>query len=597
MINTLWGSLLLLAPFLLIFCFTDRLKGFWYILTADLAWHLFLSLTTQFLHIFSYPIITGLHTLTALAVILVLIKKAKGISFKLHLNWLAILAFSIIIFELWSVHYFYSGSVSNNVNRYQAVSRASYPYPYFSDEWVGVSIVKYCIANNALPIINPLINRGGNQDFPNIFIAFFSVLSEIFLLVNLNPLTGYAIFSLASGALICLLVYTLLRINGLRPGTAILGALFLPYIVNSQNLTGIWYLIPIIGGLIPWLLSLGAFKFRDFRLAWINSFLALLLYPPLIFFVLPTCAGGLLLDKKIDRKMKTKLIFWGISIFAGAAALIIFLQGSNLAIFTKLVKSYFIYPSLDNGIPFLPIWLVVPWIILPFSALGMIMAWRKKMFYLVAPLSAGLLLWLIYSRSLHLFIIGYDRTVLTSSILLTVVAALGWDYLTEKLIRRFPILVRAFLNREILIFTIAIFGLLSWSYTQQATWEKFTLKLDAPDGVRRIKPLAPATDFLTAADLKLFQPLSGKRFLSDPWKGLVIGAATGNYPLDSKHSIISNQFLSFNLFMAQDCDHKKILAEEYQLEYLYAPALQCLGFDDLGMSDAGLHLYRFNKPI
>jgi len=596
MINIFVGWLLLLIPFLLIFCWPDRLRGFIYILVAASAFHLVIALTTQFFHIFSYPLILILNIIMAGTVIFLLIKRAKKISFKIKFNWLILLAFGIIILELGSVHYFYSGSAST-IDGYQMVDRISYPYPYFSDEWIGVALTNHSIASQSLPTVNPLINGSGHENIPNIFIAFFSVLSELFLLLNLNPLTGYPILALGAGSLICLLSYILLRKNQVGPFFSALGALTIPYIVNSQNLAGLWYLLPFIGGIILFLTSLIALSTRDRYLAWLNGGLALLLYPPLVVFIAPVIIIDLWFDSKIKIADRLGRAFWGLLIIGGIAGLIIILQRSSFNNLANLFNSYLTYQTLDHGIPSFAPWIVVPGIILPFALLGFIRLWQKRIFWLLIPLLTGFLFWIIYSRSLYLFIIGYDRVVVITSLLIIISAAYGGDWLVSKITAKFPKLVETNFKRQIQVFCLAIFFLLAWSYTQQSNWSKLMLTVTTPNGKMLVKPLAPATLFLSEDDRQLFKKRPKRRFISPPWKGLTIGAATGLYPLDSKESILTNHILNYDFFRQQNCEEKESLAQLYDLVYVYSPKFTCKNFTELGISDEGLHLYKYKPSL
>lgn len=591
---TFLGCLLLLTPFLLIFCFTDRSRGFLYTLTADIAFHLFLALATQFFHLFSYPTILGFNLAAATAVIFILIRKNRKISFSIKLNWFLIIAFGIIILELASVHYFYSGVVST-ITEKQIVTKASYPYPYFSDEWVGVAFTNYSISHNSLPIVNPLNNNRLPENFPNIFIGFFAILAEVFLLLSLPPLTGYPLLTLISGLLICLLVYILLRRNGVKLLPAVIATLCLPYIVNGQNLPGLWYLLPITGGLILFLVSLASLNDDNHLLSWGSSALALLLYPPLVVFIAPLFILIPWLDKNSKARTKLKLILSGLLIIFIAALLIIYLQRSNFGHISSLISAYLFYPALDRGIPDFFIWTVVPWLALPLAALGLIVLWQKKLFFLLAPLLIGLLFWTVYSHSLYFLVIGYDRVVLVTSVLIIISSAFGLDWLKEKITQKIPLLSGSTVNLEIIIFLLLIFLFLAFSYTQRSDWSKLVLRTKTENGPQANQPLAPATMFLSASDWRLFKDLPKKRFLTLSWKGLAIGAATGLYPLDSKSAIVTNRILSYDTFMQADCPEKDNLAQKHHLRYIYSFPFACDNFKELGKSEEGLYLYRF-KP-
>ncbi len=118
-----------------------------------------------------------------------------------------IVAFLVIIFELSSIHYHYTGIVAQ-VNGMNAVTDSSYAYPYYSDEWVGISLTQYSIASHHLPMKNPL---DADKPFSNPLVVFYSLAAELLLLFNLNPLTGWAVLALANGLFVCVLVYIVVR--------------------------------------------------------------------------------------------------------------------------------------------------------------------------------------------------------------------------------------------------------------------------------------------------------------------------------------------------------------------------------------------------
>ncbi len=589
MINTLLGFLLLLAPFLLIFCFASRWRGFLYILSFTTIWHLSLALISQTLHIFSYQLIFYLNFFAAIISIIILVKKTNKNSFKFKINYFTIIAFLIIFFELWSVHYFYTGSVSTITGQENQI-RASNPYPYFSDEWVGVSIVNHTIENKNLPRGNPLVAENKYNNFSNILIGFFSLVSEIILLLSLTPLLAYPIMALGSGVLICFLTYVLLRTNGLNTVSATLGTLCVPLIVNGSNLPGLWYFLPFSGGLIFYLLSLSSLSLMDWKLFLINSLLSVLLYPPLIILVLATFIGSLINEQVTKIKLRYGLI--AILGLISIATLIIIFQKTDPVSLITLIKSTIFYPSLDPGIASYPIWLVIPLLILPFSLFGLYLLYKKKSFFLLSPIIVSLIFWIIYSQSLNFFIISYERTVVACSLLLIISAAFSWDYLLNKFKNK-KYSKEAYIGLQIVI--ICYFSVVAWSYTNNRHWEKFVLNTKGLAVKQSFMPNPPASNYLNDNDLEMFKNIKNKQFLSTPWKALVVGVASNNYPLDSKPSFITNKFVSYSSFLFADCKKKTSLAKKYKLDYIYSSPFNCDKFVKINESQEGLYLYQFKR--
>ncbi|MFZ4632070.1 MAG: hypothetical protein ACOYL8_02585 [Patescibacteria group bacterium] len=591
MLNIFFGLLLLFFPFLLVSLFKDRQKGFLSIFIFVLVFQIIISISTQFFHVFTYQTILIINSIAALAVLLCLIINFKKINYKVSINWFLILAFCIIFFELYSVHYLYSGSIST-VNGYKDVKNQTFKYPYFSDEWVGVSLTNYSINNNSLPIVNPLIKNSEYTSFPNIFLIFFSLLASLFMLVNISPLIGYSAFALITGLFICYLAYLFLIENKVGSFSAILASLGIPYIVNGQNLPGIWYLLPYIWGFVLFLICLIALSKKLRLLAWVSGTLSLLIYPPLLIFIIPTIIVEFLFDKETENKTKIKLLLVGSLLVLFVAVSIIGFQVRNFSNLFQLISSYILYPALDNGIPSFAIWNVIPLIFLPFIIFGLALIIKKNKLFLLAPISIGLILWAVYSQSLYFFILNYERTVIISSILLVCLMAFSFDWLGEKLKKEFSI----FLRKDVVIFSklviILIFFIFAFRYTDNSDWAKMTLTIEQQGFKQSIQPLAPATVFLTEKEYKFFQKIKKANFISEPWKGLAIGAATGNYPLESKPSIIRSNFLSYNFFVGLGCIEKKNIAIEYKVRYVYSPFFDCQNFLKLKTGEAGYNLYK-----
>lgn len=596
LLKTISGLILLLIPFLLTFRFKNRRQGFLYILTALVSFHIIIALATQFFHIFLYPVIFGVHLLTAIGVLFITFKQKNKFSFKSFLNlkenWLVIAAFLIIFFNLYSVHYNYSGYITDYKGS-QKVESASYPYPYYSDEWVGISYINYSINENCLPIDNPLIDGWAHKQTPNVFVVFFASLAELFLLINIPVLVGYNILTIFLDLLLCFLAYLLLRKNNIEKLPAIIATISLPYIINGANFPGLWYLLPYSGGMIMFLLALIALGSGQIKKALIDATLTLLIYPPFIVLIAPTFLAWLINDKKIGYQKKIKIIIAGLVSSLIVAAIIILFQ-NDVKYFWTLVISYLWRLSKNFGIVSLPIWKIIPFWILPFSLIGLIAAIRKKLYFFLFPLLTGLCFWLFYSQSVYFFIIDYTRIAMITSWLIVISAGFGLDYLFEKSKKYLPSFSQKTPKLIAECFILSLFFIASFSYTNHDSWSKLTLTMKNPNGTIKFKPNAPANSYLTENDLDLFKTLPQKqRFIAPPWKGLVIGVATNNYPLDSKESIISNKFINYSDFISGDCTDKSTNAKKQKIKYVYSSPFDCPNFKLIGSSKEGLFLYIF----
>ncbi len=282
MILSLLGTLIFFAPLCLCLTFQDKRVGFLHALITVIVFHLALGFFTQLLHIFTYLTIFFSSLAFAVTSIIITYKKALR-PIKIRINWFAVATFVIIFFQLWSVHYRYTGTASTIVGRTQ-FEAAAYPYPYYSDEWVGVSLARYSIQNHLLPSVNSLF---ANAKFTNPLLLFFSFIAELLLLFHLTPLFGYSILALCAGLTVCLLSYTLLRANNASPLAAAITAVGVSYITNGVNLPGIWYLVPYVPSLVLLLICLTALALNRPRTAFISGLLSVILYAPIIVLIAP----------------------------------------------------------------------------------------------------------------------------------------------------------------------------------------------------------------------------------------------------------------------------------------------------------------------
>jgi hypothetical protein len=585
MILTLLGVIILLVPFLLIYKFKDKRLGFVTILAFFLIFHLAVAVLTQALGIFTYLAVV----LISLAADVFVLYKINFSDFKRQFGNFKpdfiLLALVVVAFlTLHSVHNNYTGIVTSAFVPFSEVSNMAYPYPYFSDEWTAVSLIQYSVSSGKLPIVNPLWE---NSRFNNLELPFHSFVSELMLVLNLNPLIQYSLLHVFSGVLICALVYLILvnlvgRIASSAAGLSVL------YIVNGANLPGLWTLIPIVLGMIAFLSCLFFMVVKQRRMVFVSSFLTLIFYPPLFVLNLAAVLAYFFQEEGSKVKKRSLLIYFGICVFSGVLLLIVSLTVFSFSESLSFIQTRVFYPTFTaNAVPDFSAWKVIPVIVLFFSVLGLFSG--KKRFFLLAPIAVGLVYWIVYSQVLWRFIIEYERVVFASSVLIVMFSGFGiqlvLDYVRKNHdTKKYPVF--ALIQASVLI----LFLLLSFSYTQRDGWKE--LKLHPLSG-GTVSPAAPANTYLIEDDLEIFRGMKEKRFLSAPWKGTVIGAATGNYPLETKSATITNQILSYSEFVRATCEKKTELAEKYGVDYVYTPEFHCRSFKEIAVSGENLHLYSF----
>ncbi len=581
MIQTILGAVLYCAPLILIFTFEDKLRGLLRISAFMICAHLATAVITQAFHIFSYGVVVGIHALIAVVCIAFFIRKEKYFSgFKF--SWLTLLVVAIVGFELSSIHYFYKGVVSDT-GGLNAVSRDFYPYPHYSDEWVGVSLAEYSISEGSLPLVNSLWK---NEPFANGLALFHSIVSEFFLLLNIAPLAGWSLFAILNGLMISLLMFLLLKSNGISNFSSASAALSVPLIVNGVNLSGIWFFAPHIFAFSIFLLSLVSFSKKEFKAGIIQSLVCVGFYPPIIVFVAPALLAYIF-SNKVSKYYLLLIGLAGIAITGLLSMVLGFSKAFSLAV------SWIIRPNLDGGIISMPIWVVIPVLLLPFIAYGIYELIKKKSYALLASVLIGFFFWILYSFVQDVFIIDKSRAVAMVAILLMIPAGFGIEALmrylnTNKRLPHHTKLVVLFQSAGILAFITSAFF-----YPTSNSWSKFVLNVKTDQGIIEYVSAAPITRYLNPDDLNLFDGISGKVFLSHPWKGLVIGAATGNYPLDSKSSTLTNRFTRYSDFMNSSCSDKADVAREFGIDYVYGTRFECEGFLYIGQSRENQHLYKF----
>jgi hypothetical protein len=243
-----------------------------------------LAVFTQFFGIFYFWVIFVPNLLAVLVIVFLFFKNYKIIKFKnFRIDRVAFAVVIISAVTLYQVHYNYTGKysmVNDVLFQYHEVKNMQYVYPYFSDEWYAVALVKESIKNHSLPLNNPF----DSSFFPNLEMFFHSFIAEIMMLFGFDPLTQYTALSVFINTLIILLAYCFLRINNVSKLTSAISSLSILYITCGSNLPGIWNLIPITMGIVLSLIGFCFLSAFDFKMAVLSFVFGALFYPPLIIF-------------------------------------------------------------------------------------------------------------------------------------------------------------------------------------------------------------------------------------------------------------------------------------------------------------------------
>jgi len=550
-----------------------------------ISFQLLLALVTQAIGIFVYPVVLLLNILAALASLYFFFASdwKSFLKSRHSISWFVPLFFIIAFFCLFSVHYHYSGRVSTFNGKYE-VKNEIYPYPYFSDEWIGVALANYSLASHHLPLVNPLLPAASYEYF---VFGFYALIAELFLLVGLQPLLGYSVFALIAAFGICILAYQVLRSYKVSPLSSVLSVAGLLYVVNGANLPGLWYLLPFVGAFGVFLIMLGLMAHAKSRLAYAASIVSFFLYPPLIIFIFPAVAGYIYQE---SSKLQWKNILKALGVFIVVSLVVIligwiFTPKQHFFDSIKYIVSLIVRPASDPGFPNFYLWYVVPFPFFAIAFYGMYLK-RRDGLEILLPVLVGLFFWFTYSSWLHVFVIDYSRVTVITSWLLVLISGFATDKLlafSDRYQKGKVIAIGAFL---------ILFLCSSFSYTKDVRAAWLTLYIHQGTKSAFISPAAPASVYLSSEDIRLFEGITKSYFLAPAWKGLVISSATGNYPLDSKQSTIANHILSLDQFMRVPCEQRKILADKKGIQYVYAPAFSCSSFAPIGTSTEGLVLYK-----
>lgn len=603
MFKTLIGILILICPFILVRRFKKAHVGFAYGLTLSISLHLAIALCTQAARIFYYPVIISIWCIVAVAFFIgrssikyPLLSQdiradASGDFWNMKKNlrridWMFVFVLVVSFACLFQVHYCYNGLYSVlTTTEYQQASNMVYPYPYYADEWVAVVFLKNIFYFHSLPF------QAGFIPIVNFVFCFHALLAEIVLILQIDPVTDYALLVLGYGILLCACVYLFFRVAGVSKFAASMATLSLLYIVNGANLPGLWTLIPLTFSLIVVTLLLLFFELRQHKISMLLSFLALIFYPPILPFIIALCVGYALSHPRLKMKI---LSYSSVAILSAifCIALGSLYVGTGGFQSLELIAKRIVYETLvSNGIPYYPLWLIVPTPALFFAAFGLPVILKKRP-WLVLALILGLLFWALYAFVLFRIIIDYQRVVVLTSFLLVLCSGFGFDYVLRKCLssKKKSIVM---LTKIIQISALFYSALIIPQYTRNNDWLKLTIRDVATQ--TEYKARALANQYVHPDDRRVFEPIKFQTFLSVPWKGLVLSVVTDNIPVCTKPATFTFGKDIYSDFMRGDDRIKKEIARKYKLDYVYASPFVCHGFEFVDKSEEGFCLYKVKK--
>lgn len=591
MIYLILGIFLILIQFLPVLSSEDKKRGFIYNVFFWIIFQSLLAVLTQIFGLFYFWVIFSVNFLASLFIFLYYYKKIQWKRLKyLKIDWILIFIIFVSILTLYQVHYNYTGKINYATDQsviYHDVKNMNYPYPYFSDEWDAISLVNYSIDNHALPIVNPL----NGTIFSNFAIPFFSFLSGINLFFGINALYSFNFFAIFINTLIIVLCYLFLIKNGLGWKASSISALSILYITSSANLPGVWHMIPMHLGVVFSLIGFYFMSEDQTKYAIFCGLAVFLFYPPIILFYGLALLVFLLSRIKLNKKNVKKIFIYGSLgiVLLIALTYFLFLLPSfypKAGPIVKMIFDRFYYKSFSgNLIPIYNFYDVLPILSILFFIFGIIEVYRNYK-WLFSQIVLGFSFWLLYSFLTYRIIIDFERIVFFTALIVVIFFAFGikktFEYIDSKYDWSKYVTVGFFV---FFIFFIPF-------YTSRDNWKKFIF-IDRLSQVSA-STKSPANRYITQEDINLFKNIKQKKFLSIPWKGLVIGVATNNIPLTAKDGIISTGMSQvIGEFLGGDCEKKVSVAKKYNLDYIYLYQFDCSEFKKLGESKEGFFLYKF----
>jgi hypothetical protein len=254
---------------------------------------------------------------------------------------------------------------------------------------------------------------------------------------------------------------------------------------------------------------------------------------------------------------------------------------------SRVFYSSFYGPNLTN----INFYNIIPLPIVLFTLFGIIFVSKnKKWFFSVFLL--GLIFWIFYSFTIKRFLIEFERVVFFTSIIVAIISGFGIEQFKNYLKSKYNKIDWYFV-KYLEVGAIVVFLAFIPFYTQRENWKTITLT-NIHNGAISC-PKAPANNYLTEDDLRIFENIKNKKFLSLGWKGAVISTATDNHPVVAKEGTLSaGEEKTVYEFLSASCKSKTNIAKNRKIDYIYLYDFDCPEFKKIDESKEGLVLYKVN---
>jgi hypothetical protein len=223
----------------------------------------------------------------------------------------ALLAFSFLL--VYNVHYAYPYKYYDpNLLGFVGTKVEPYSFPIHADEWEHLAQAIYLIENGKLTTINPYMKNAGHIPMEPGFHAF---VAQFFTLTGTDPITGFqylpAVFAAISVLAIMLFSWTLLS----NFYIGILSSLFFLAIRNNNDLTGIWFLLPLTFSIFLVYMFFYSF-FKSYRLLAAFFYFASIFIYPLVTIIVTLLLAIYLASK---RRLSLHYLFFPAAAILGIA--------------------------------------------------------------------------------------------------------------------------------------------------------------------------------------------------------------------------------------------------------------------------------------